>query len=156
MAALLSCWPNSKMDRQDTTGVWTNALAGLNEDQIRHGIWLLSQDPDDFPPPPGKFRGMCHTYRPEAPTPPALTDDSPERDAARARMALKVGELARSLGRMVKPKPILVHNVRSRIEQALCDHEWRPAIVGHEFCMKCGVLDVELADAFPIRTEARV
>lgn len=69
MAAMLSCWPNTKFDRKDTTGVWSNAIAELRSDQIRHGIRQLSLTAEAFPPSPGQFRALCISYRPAEPAP---------------------------------------------------------------------------------------
>jgi hypothetical protein len=64
LTALKQAWPNAGVDLRDPAGVWGNALAGLNSDQIRHGIRQLSLTTREWPPTPGQFRESSVAYRP--------------------------------------------------------------------------------------------
>jgi hypothetical protein len=86
LTALKQAWPNAPIDLRDPAQVWAYALERLSGDQIRHGIRQLSVVPSDFPPPPGKFRELCLSFRREEPAakPTPRIDDGGKTTAWRA------------------------------------------------------------------------
>lgn len=153
IGAIVSCWPNAKFDKFDRANMIANAIDGLTGNQIRHGIRQLALMADEFPPSPGKFRAMCMTYRREEPEPHvSLPDDSPQAQANRERVKRMLHELAQSLRAQVVAQPNRVDTRKTRAEQEVCAHDWRPHhYLAGNYCTKCDLPEAEL-DAFVIRT----
>jgi hypothetical protein len=77
LSAILQVWPGAQVDRRDPLGVWSTALSGLTDEQIRAGVKSLSLSAERFPPTPGQFRAMCiSAYRQPESRPAQLPDNS--------------------------------------------------------------------------------
>ena len=70
MAAISQQWPNAQIDSRDPTGVWSNAIDTLSDDQVRYGIRQLAHITNEFALNPAQFRAHALTM-PEAPPKPA-------------------------------------------------------------------------------------
>lgn len=61
LAAVVQCWPwaADHFDLEDSLGIWSEAVDGLTEAELRHGIKRVARFASQFPPSPGTFRQMC-------------------------------------------------------------------------------------------------
>jgi hypothetical protein len=74
VSAVVSAYPNSRVDPRDITGVWLGAVGDLSTNQIRHGIEQMAKSADKYAPSPGQFRALCirapyHADQPALPRP---------------------------------------------------------------------------------------
>lgn len=86
LAALVSAWPNAGSDDSDATGVWSNAVHDLTENQLRHGIDCMSKYDSAFPLSPGQFRALAVSYKTPARVEAKRIVDRSERGIAKKQV----------------------------------------------------------------------
>lgn len=52
-------WTSAYGDEVDVDGMWSRALAGLTEDDLKNGFNRLALEGSDWPPSAPEFRGLC-------------------------------------------------------------------------------------------------